>query len=85
MVWTTTFDKSPDSDPNPWLDLVLLSEFQRTLDRLTPLRVRNYMDCHHLDAGAAVGAAAFRCGGTPSAGAANRDLQHAVPYIGQVA
>ena len=50
MVWTAPFDESPDPDPNAWLDLVLLSEFQRTPDRLMPLRVRNYVDCHHLDA-----------------------------------
>ena len=50
MVWTAPFAESPDPDPNAWLDLVLLSEFQRTPDRLMPLRVRNYVDCHHLDA-----------------------------------
>ena len=55
MVWTAPFDESPDPDPNAWLDLVLLSEFQRTPDRLMPLRVRNYVDCHHLDAWRQVG------------------------------
>ena len=50
MVWTAPFAESPDPDPRAWLDLVLLSEFQRTPDRLMPLRVRNYVDCHHLDA-----------------------------------
>lgn len=50
MVWTAPFGESPDPDPNAWLDLVLLSEFQRTPDRLMPLRVRNYVNCHHLDA-----------------------------------
>ena len=50
MVWTAPFASSPDPDPNAWLDLVLLSEFQRSPDRLMPLRVRNYVDCHHLDA-----------------------------------
>ena len=50
MVWTAPFAESPDPDPGAWLDLVLLSEFQRRPDRLMPLRVRNYVDCHHLDA-----------------------------------
>lgn len=44
------FAESPDPDPKAWLELVLLGEFQRTPDHLMPLRVRNYVDCHHMDA-----------------------------------
>ena len=42
--------RDPDPDPKAWLELVLLGEFQRTPDHLMPLRVRNYVDCHHMDA-----------------------------------
>ena len=50
IVWEAPFADSPHPDPNAWLDLLLLWELQRTPDRLMPLRIRNYVDCHHLDA-----------------------------------
>ena len=50
VVWEVPFGQSPDPDPKAWLELVLLGEFQRTPDHLMPLRVRNYVDCHHMDA-----------------------------------
>ena len=49
IVWEAPFADSPDPDPNAWLDLLLLWEFQRSPDWLMPLRIRNYVDCHHLD------------------------------------
>ena len=50
VVWEAPFAESPDPDPKAWLELVLLWEFQRTPDHLMSLRVRNYVDGHHLDA-----------------------------------
>ncbi len=50
IVWEAPFADSPDPDPNAWLELLLLWEFQRSPDWLMPLRIRNYVDCHHLDA-----------------------------------
>ena len=50
VVWEAPFAESPHPDPKAWLELVLLWEFQRTPDHLMSLRVRNYVDGHHLDA-----------------------------------
>ena len=50
IVWEAPFLESPDPDPKAWLELMLLWEFQRTPDHLMSLRVRNYVDGHHLDA-----------------------------------
>ena len=50
IVWEAPFAESPDPDPKAWLELMLLWEFQRTPDHLMSLRVRNYVDGHHLDA-----------------------------------
>lgn len=49
MVWKAPFADSPDPDPKAWLHLLLLWEFQRSPDRLMALRIRNCVDCHHLD------------------------------------
>lgn len=50
IVWEAPFTDSPDPDPKAWIELMLLWEFQRTPDWLMPVRIRNYVDCHHLDA-----------------------------------
>ena len=50
IVWEAPFLESPDPDPKAWLELMLLWEFQRTPDHLMSVRVRNYVDGHHLDA-----------------------------------
>ena len=50
VVWEAPFAESPDPDPKAWLELMLLWEFQRTPDHFMPMRVRNYVDSHHMDA-----------------------------------
>ena len=47
MVWRVRFRDQPDGDA--WLVLILMLEFQSSVDFLMPLRIRQYVDNHHME------------------------------------
>ena len=49
IAWRAPFRDGGDGDGG-WLHLVLMLEVQGTVDHLMALRVRNYVDNHHMDA-----------------------------------
>ena len=50
LVWRVPFRERGDDDPaRAWLHLVLMIEVQGTVDHLMALRVRNYVDNHHME------------------------------------
>lgn len=50
VVWRVPFrERRPDDGESGWLHLVLMIEVQGTVDHLMALRIRNYVDNHHMD------------------------------------
>ena len=50
MVWRVSFHRrSAAKESATWLHLVLVLEFQATVDVLMPLRIRNYVDNFHME------------------------------------
>ena len=49
LVWEAPFADSPHADPNAWLRLLLMLEFQRAPDWLMALRIRNYADGQYME------------------------------------
>ena len=47
MVWRVRFRDRSDDDA--WLLLILMLEFQSSVDFLMPLRIRQYVDNHHME------------------------------------
>ena len=47
MVWRVRFRDRADDDA--WLVLILMLEFQSSVDFLMPLRIRQYVDNHHME------------------------------------
>ena len=50
VVWRVPFrERRPDDAESGWLHLVLMIEVQGTVDHLMALRIRNYVDNHHME------------------------------------
>ena len=50
VVWRVPFrERRRDDADSEWLHLVLMIEVQGTVDHLMALRIRNYVDNHHMD------------------------------------
>ena len=80
IVWRVPFrGRVVDGDDRAWLHLVLMIEVQGEVDHLMALRVRNYVNNHHMELwrGPAV-----RRRGPLGAGAADRHLHGAVALDG---
>ena len=80
IVWRVPFRGRPaDGGDRAWLHLVLMIEVQGEVDHLMALRVRNYVDNHHLELWRG---RRFGGGGPLGAGAADRNLHGAVALDG---
>ena len=76
IVWRVPFRRhAADGGDRSWLHLVLMIEVQGEVDHLMALRVRNYVDNHHMELWRRP---AVRGGGPLGAGAADRHLHGAV-------
>ncbi len=49
MVWRVRFRDRDEGDPEAWMHLVLMLEFQSTVDHLMALRCRQYVDNFHME------------------------------------
>ena len=49
MVWRVRFRDRGEDDPVAWMHLVLMLEFQSTVDHLMALRCRQYVDNFHME------------------------------------
>ena len=49
MVWRVRFRDRGEADPEAWMHLVLMLEFQSTVDHLMALRCRQYVDNFHME------------------------------------
>ena len=49
MVWQAQFRDRDEDDPKSWMHLVLMLEFQSTVDHLMALRCRQYVDNLHME------------------------------------
>ena len=49
IVWRVRFRDGDDADPDAWMHLVLMLEFQSEVDFLMALRCRHYVDGFHLE------------------------------------
>ena len=49
IVWRVRFRDGDDADPDAWMHLVLMLEFQSEVDFLMALRCRHYVDSFHLE------------------------------------